>query len=242
MPWTGSTRKSATSSRASSRSSASRSLNGTRAKPGSSGSKRSRNSAQPLADSEPSVRPWKPCSAETTRGRAGRGAAELDRRLDRLGAGVREEDAVDRGGQPLDERLREPRGDRRDPELDRVRRLRLQVLDQRRLDARVVAPDREHAEAAEQVEVLDAVRVGEVRAARAGPALVEPDRPQHAHELRVDRARPRLERVVPVAGAVRPGAQAVARRRADPRRRWRRRTERRPASAGIKGSQRLITR
>ena len=132
-----------------------------------------------------------------------RGAAELDRRLDRLGAGVREEDAVDRGGQPLDERLREPRGDRRDAELHRVRRLRLQVLDQRRLDARVVAADREHAEAAEQVEVLGAVRVGEVRAVRARPALVEADRPQHADELRVDRARPRLERVVPVASAVR---------------------------------------
>ena len=48
-------------------SSASRSPNGTRSKPGSSGPKRAVNSAAPLAESEPSVRPWKPWSAESTR-------------------------------------------------------------------------------------------------------------------------------------------------------------------------------
>ena len=57
LPWTGSTRNTATSSRRSSSSSASRSPNGTRSKPGSSGPKRSVNSGFPFAESEPSVRP-----------------------------------------------------------------------------------------------------------------------------------------------------------------------------------------
>ena len=59
--------KSATSSRASSRSSAARSLNGTRATPGRYGPKRSVNAASPFTESEPSVSPWKACSTQTTR-------------------------------------------------------------------------------------------------------------------------------------------------------------------------------
>src|SRR5438094_383136 len=60
-------RNTATSSRRSSSSSAARSPNGTRSKPGKSGWKRSVNSGQPFAESAPSVRPWKPWSHETTR-------------------------------------------------------------------------------------------------------------------------------------------------------------------------------
>ena len=69
MPWIGSTTNAATSPRASSRSSASRSPKPTGSQPGSSGPKPSRNSASPLSDSEPSVSPWKACSAYSTRGR-----------------------------------------------------------------------------------------------------------------------------------------------------------------------------
>src|SRR4051812_20079846 len=65
----GSTRKSATSSRRSSASSASRSLCGTCTNSGRSGWKRRVKAGSPEAESEPSVRPWKPRSTETTRER-----------------------------------------------------------------------------------------------------------------------------------------------------------------------------
>src|SRR5581483_433999 len=48
-------------------------------------------------------------------------------------------------------------------------------------------------EPAEEVEVTGAVVVVEVGALGARPGPVEADRPQHASELRVDRARPELE-------------------------------------------------
>ena len=69
---------------------------------------------------------------------------------------------------------------------------------ERGADARVVAADVVHPEAAEHVEVAVAVGVVEVGAVGARPGAVEADRAQDAHELRVDRARPAL---VLVAGA-----------------------------------------
>ena len=92
MPCTGSTRKSATSSRCSSCSSASRSPKGTRVEAGQQRAEALRRTRRsPFAESEPSVSPWKPCSAERTRERPVGGAAELERRLDRLGSRAREE-------------------------------------------------------------------------------------------------------------------------------------------------------
>ena len=177
--------KSATSSRASSRSSASRSLNGTRAMPGRYGPKRSVNAASPFTDSEPSVSPWKACSTQTTRCALRRRTAELDRRLDRLGAARREERLPDRRRRAADELLGEQRRDRRDPHLRRVRRLALHRLDEPVAHARVRAADVEHPEPAEPVEVALAVRVVEIGALGARPVAVEPDRPQHADHLRV---------------------------------------------------------
>src|SRR5207248_6525893 len=66
-------------------------------------------------------------------------------------------------------------------------------LDERFADARVVTPDVEHPEAAEQVEEAVAGVVPEVGAFGARPRAVESDRPQHARELGVDRARPEVE-------------------------------------------------
>src|SRR6266516_145806 len=69
LPCTGSTMKSATSSERSWASSAERACQGTFSKPGSSGPKRDVNSEAEVAESAPSVSPWKPCSSERTRGR-----------------------------------------------------------------------------------------------------------------------------------------------------------------------------
>ncbi len=68
-PWIGSTKKAATSFERSSASSLSRSPNGTRAQPGSSGPKPSLKKSSPTIDSGPSVTPWKLESHEIRRGR-----------------------------------------------------------------------------------------------------------------------------------------------------------------------------
>ena len=151
------------------------------------------NSGLPFAESDPSVSPWKPCSAETTRGRPRRRAAELERRLDRLGAAVREEHALEPRRGAAQELLGEQRRQRRGAELHRAGQVELERLDERRAHARVVAADVEHPEAAEQVEEAVAGVVPEVGALGARPGAVEADRLQHARELRVDRARPQLE-------------------------------------------------
>jgi hypothetical protein len=93
---------------------------------------------------------------------------------------------------------------------------------QRRPHARVRAADVVHPEAAEQVQEAVAVRVVEVRTLAARPAAIEADRPQHAHELRVDeprvelkfRARALGEQVADAEAHVstcEPGSQSLAR-------------------------------
>ena len=126
---------------------------------------------------------------------AGRGAAELDRGLDRLRAGAREDHLAERGGRTAQELLGQQRRERVDAELHRARALKLERLDQRLADARVVAAHVEHPEAAEHVEVAVAVRVPEVGALGARPAAVEADRAQQPDELRVDRLRVEVERL-----------------------------------------------
>jgi hypothetical protein len=160
-------------------------------KPGRSGWKRSVNSRQPFAESEPSVRPWKPWSHETTRVRFV--AAELERRFDRLGAAAREEAAFDAPAGDTDQLLGEQAGQERRPHREHPRRVERERLDERGADARVVAADVVHPEPAEHVEVAVALLVEQVRALGARPRAVEADRPQHAGELRVDRARPQVE-------------------------------------------------
>src|SRR2546423_3663096 len=129
---------------------------------------------------------------------AGRRAAELQRRFDRLGAGAREEHAPERRGRALEQCAREQTRERRDTELHFARRLQLESLNERRPDARVVAADVVHPEAAEQVEKPRAVRVVEIRTLRPLPASVEADRPEQTHELRVDRPRVEVELLAPV--------------------------------------------
>ena len=59
--------------------------------PGTSGPKPSHFAGWPVAESAPSVRPWKPPSSATIRRPPGRLARDLERRLVRLGARVAEE-------------------------------------------------------------------------------------------------------------------------------------------------------
>ena len=147
----------------------------------------------PFAESEPSVRPWKPWSTESDPAALRRRAAELQCCLDRLGPGARELHALEPGGNAGEQRLGEQPRQRGRAELDGAGQLELERLDQRVANARVVPADVEHPEAAEHVEVAVAVGVPEVRALGALPRAVEVDRAQHAHELRVDRARPAFE-------------------------------------------------
>ncbi len=125
----------------------------------------------------------------------GRRAAELDRRLDRLGARAREERAPDARRRAAQQLLREQRRQHVDADLHRARPLQLERLDQGLAHTGIVAPDVEHAEAAEHVQVAVAVAVPEVRALGPRPLPVEPDRPQQPDELRVDRLRVEVERL-----------------------------------------------
>ncbi len=129
---------------------------------------------------------------EDTASSGGR-AAELQRRLDGLGAGAREEHALEAGGRTAEELLREERRERRSAELNRAGQVELERLDERGADARVVASDVEHPEAAEHVEVLLAAGIPQVGALGARPLAVEADRLEDARELRVDRASPQVD-------------------------------------------------
>src|SRR5205823_12456209 len=104
---------------------------------------------------------------------SGRGAAELERGLDRLRAGAREQAALDPPAGELDQLLGEQAGEERRPQRQHPRRRELERLDERGADARVVAADAVHPEAAEQVEEARPVGVVEVGALRAGPRAVE---------------------------------------------------------------------
>ena len=150
------------------------------------------NSVFAFAESEPSVRPWKPCSAESTRERFVAARPSFKAASTASVPELVKSTRSSRAGVRCEQRLGEEPRQRRDAELDRSRCLELERFDQRRADARVVAADVVHAEAAEHVEVAVAVSVEEVRAVGARPRPVEPDRAQHAHELRIDRPRPAL--------------------------------------------------
>ena len=133
-------------------------------------------------------------------GPAGRRTPELDRRLDRLGAGAREDDASEGRGEVPQQLAGEVAGVGGDAELHRDRQVGRERVGERGADARVRATDVEHAEAADEVEEAHAVRVDEMGALAGRPRPVEADRPEHPHELRVDVLRIALDRAVERAG------------------------------------------
>ena len=112
-------------------------------------------------------------------------ARELDRGLDRLRARVAEEDPSRPGGIFAASRSARSPGEHRDVHLHEVREPGVEHVVQRLDHLRVVAPDREHAPAGEQVEVALALCVEEVLAARLGIGDIEADRLEHPDDLAV---------------------------------------------------------
>ena len=80
-----------------------------------------------------------------------RGAPELQRCLDGLGSGAGEEHALESRRRALEQLFRQQSGQEGHTELDRAGGVELERLDQRRANPRVVPPDIEHPEAAEQI-------------------------------------------------------------------------------------------
>ena len=121
-------------------------------------------------------------------GTAGRGARELDRRLDRLRAGIREEHLVEMRHvreQPLGQNA----GERRDIHLHEIGQVGIERAFQRRADRRVVAADREDAEAAQQIEIALAIPIVEVLPASLAKPHIISDGPQHPDHLLIETAR-----------------------------------------------------
>ena len=118
---------------------------------------------------------------------AGRRARELDRAFDGLGAGIGEEHFVEIGHvrqQPLGE----DSGERRDIELHEIGKLAVEHAFQRIAQRRMVAPDAEHAEAAQQVEIARARGIEQILTGAAAELDVIADRAQHADHLLVEMA------------------------------------------------------
>ena len=201
LPCTGSTTNAATSPARSSRSSAPASPNGTAAPPGSNGPKPSRNSALPLSASAPVVSPWKPCSQWTIRARPVASRASLIAASTVSVPVLVEHHVPEVRRRAREQLLGQHARQQRHAELRQVRRVRRQHRLELRADARVVAPDREHAVAGEHVQVALAALVDQLRALGAAPAAVEAQRAHDAPELRVQMAiverqlltRPRLQ-------------------------------------------------
>ena len=147
----------------------------TGSQPGSSGPKPSRNSSLPLIDSEPSVSPWKACSAYSTRGRPVAARAILIAASTASVPVFAGTIAATLSGRAREQLLGEHAAQQRHAELRQVAGARRHHLLHRRDRLGVVAPDREHAVAAEQVEVALAVaRRSGARPRRRATTLSKP--------------------------------------------------------------------
>ena len=142
---------------------------------GSSGPKPLRNSSAPFTDSEPAVRPWKAWSSRGCgcgRWRSGRTSApprppRCRCCRSRPGRGAAPWPAAASASSPASGGA---------VELGQVGQVGVEHVVHGLADHRVVAPEREHAEAGQHVEVVVAVLVVEVGALGPGVDLVEPDR------------------------------------------------------------------
>ena len=112
----------------------------------------------------------------------GRRTCELDRRLDRLGAGIGKEHLVEIGRlrqQPLRQNARE----RRNVHLDQIGQFGVENAFQRGPQGRMIAADAEHAEAAQKVEIARSRPVIEILAGAPPEADVITDGPEHPDHL-----------------------------------------------------------
>ena len=111
---------------------------------------------------------------------AGGRTREFDRRFDCLGAGIGEKDLVEmrrERQQPLGQQARKDR----QIHLDEIGQIAVDHAVQGFAQPRMVAADREDAEAAEQIEIAVAGAVVEILSGAAAKADVEADRVQDAH-------------------------------------------------------------
>ena len=159
-PWIGSSRTAAVSA-VTAAASAAASFRGTTLKPGTSGANGACFDSCGVADSAPIVRPWKPPSMHHELAAGAALARELERALDRLGAGVAQEHpAAEREvGQPL----RQPHARLRVEEIPHVHQpagLLAHRVDHRR----VAVAELRDRDAREEVEVLVALVVPQARA------------------------------------------------------------------------------
>src|SRR3954469_1620937 len=118
-------------------------------------------------------------------GPAGRRARELDRSLDRFRAGVREEyffKMRHEREQPLGEQARK----RRDIHLNQIGQIGVEHALERSAYCRMIAPDREHAIAAQQINIPLTLAIVEVLSLSLAKADVIPDGPEHPHHLLVE--------------------------------------------------------
>ncbi len=111
---------------------------------------------------------------------------ELDGALDRLGAGVREEAALQPVVAAGDESLGQQPRQQGAVELDQVRQVEVDGLDERLLYDRMGPAEGEDAEAREEVEVALTGPVVEVAALAPFVEAVEAERLQYSCQLRVE--------------------------------------------------------
>ena len=111
-------------------------------------------------------------------------AGELDRRLDRLRAGIGEEHLVRCGTSASSRSARARQAS--NVHLHEVRQIGIEHAFQRGTNRRMIAAEREHTESAQQVEIAVIVPVVEVLAASLAKADVIADRPQDADHLLVE--------------------------------------------------------
>jgi len=120
-------------------------------------------------------------------GAAGGGACELDRGLDRLGAGIGEEHLVQMWHE-IEQPVGQNAGQCRDVHLHQVGQIRVERAFQRGAHRRVIAPEREHPETAQQIEILPVLAVVEVLAASLAKANIIADGLENADHLLVEAA------------------------------------------------------
>ena len=188
LPWIGSTMKAATWRDDSACSSAARSLNGICVQ-----SRQQRLEA--VAEIRVAVQRQRAVGQAVKRvvavhdaGAAGRAARELDRGLDGLGAGIGKEHLVEIrhvGQQPLGQHA----GKRRHVQLHEIGQIAVEHAFQRVAQRRMVAPDRKHAKAAQQIEIAVAVAVEQILTVPRLKADVVADGLQHPDHLLVQMAR-----------------------------------------------------
>src|SRR5258707_13298743 len=115
-------------------------------------------------------------------------AGELDGRLRCLSAGVGKKHLVEIRYE-LEQPFRQHAGERRDVELDQIGQIRIEDALERFTQRGMIAPDREHAVSAQEVEIFVAFAVEQILSGAAAEPNIIPNRAEDANHLLVEMAR-----------------------------------------------------